>query len=251
MKQIGIITGASSGLGYEFATQINKYFDLDELWLVARRKEKLQELADNLDVECKILPLDLTKDENYDEIVNLLSRENPVIKVLINNAGLGKTGLFKKLETAHLKNMIMVNSYHPVILTSICMPYFIRGASIINTSSAASFTPLPKFSVYAATKAFITSFSRAIAEELKRDKIKVLAVCPGPVATEFFDSLQNNKFNGLDLVRAEDVVAKAFYDLKKGRKMSIYGSQIKFAYLLSSILPNSILEKLVYFFKEV
>ncbi|HQP71012.1 MAG TPA: SDR family NAD(P)-dependent oxidoreductase, partial [Clostridiales bacterium] len=167
-KRIAVITGASSGFGRLFAAELEKNLDLEEIWLVARREEKLAETASKLErVKGVIITADLSTPEGIEKVVSMAVKENPVIKVLINNAGFGKTEEFIKGDADYYSRMIDVNVKAPVILTKKLIYYMGEGSRILNIASSAAFAPLPYFTVYAATKCFLLNFSYALNHELK------------------------------------------------------------------------------------
>ncbi|MDX2079342.1 MAG: SDR family oxidoreductase [Terrimicrobiaceae bacterium] len=185
------ITGASSGLGAEFARQLAPY--ARTLVLVARRNDRLEELAGVLrevhpDLDVRTYVADLGVEDQRTALVKWLDDGNIAIDFLINNAGLGDHGDFAGSDWARVKAMLDVNIAALTHLTHLLVPSMIRGgrAAVLNVSSVASFFPLPNMAVYSATKAYVTSFSEAIAIELRPRGITVTALCPGPVPTEFF-----------------------------------------------------------------
>ncbi|MCU6763692.1 SDR family NAD(P)-dependent oxidoreductase [Brotonthovivens ammoniilytica] len=191
-KSIAIVTGASSGLGQEYVKYLCEKFPLDEIWLAARRKDRLYALADTLSVPSKVFPLDLA-DEKAIEVLSLaLEKEQPFIQFLINAAGFGKMGSYKDIPLKELDHMVLVNCKAMMDITQICIPYTKKGSRILEISSVASFQPLPGFNVYAASKAFVTSYSRALHWELFLKGIKVTGVCPYWIRdTEFIETTKS------------------------------------------------------------
>ena len=187
-----LITGASSGLGAEFSRQLAPY--ARSLVLVARRSERLEALAADLrgihpHLVVRIYAADLALEDRRLALAAWLETENITIDFLINNAGLGDHGDFETSEWGRVKSMLDVNISALTHLTHLLVPRMIAcgRAAILNVSSVASFFPLPNMAVYSATKAYVTSFSEAIAMELRPHGITVTALCPGPMQTEFFD----------------------------------------------------------------
>ncbi|MDA3839152.1 MAG: SDR family NAD(P)-dependent oxidoreductase [Candidatus Delongbacteria bacterium] len=241
-KKIAIITGASSGFGVEFAKQIDQQIDLDEIWLIARRKEKLESTSKMLkNSQGIVIKADLSTSEGITNIKTLLEKDKPEVKVLINNAGFGRTEKFEDSDEEYNESMIDVNVKAPVMITKIVLSYMYKGGHIINVASSAAYAPLPYFSVYAATKAFILSFSYSLKEELKLRNISVTAVCPGPASTEFFKSLKEKKVNGLNIKDPIKIVRKAVRDSLKRRSVSIYGYEMNFLRVVSKLLPRKML----------
>lgn len=188
-----LITGASSGLGAEFARQLAPY--ARGMVLVARRRERLDELADELrrihmGLEVRTYGADLSDEGKRVELVSWLNEEGIAVDFLINNAGLGDHGRFAAGDWQRVKSMLDVNIGALTHLTHLLLPSMLKSgrAAVLNVSSVASFFPLPNMAVYSATKAYVTSFSEALAIELKPSGITVTALCPGPVPTEFFDT---------------------------------------------------------------
>ena len=184
-----LVTGASSGLGEEFALQIAPR--VEKLVLVARREAQLQELAERIrarhpQVAVAVYAVDLSQAPARENLLESLAAAGFIPDLLINNAGLGDYGEFASSDWEKLRAMLQVNIEALTHLTHQLVPNMIRrGGAVMNVSSLASVIPIPDFAVYAATKAYVTSFSEALRIELKAHHIPVLAVCPGPVHTEF------------------------------------------------------------------
>ncbi len=185
-----LVTGASSGLGEEFALQLAP--QVARLVLVARRKERLDELAMNLcqahpRLKVSVVAADLSDADERDGLLRALAERGLVPDLLVNNAGLGDYGEFATAEWPRLEAMLRVNVEALTHLAHALVPGMIRGGrgAVVNVSSLASLLPIPDFAVYAATKAYVTSFSESLRIELRPHGIPVLAVCPGPVHTEF------------------------------------------------------------------
>ncbi len=186
-----LITGASSGLGEEFARQLAPHVGV--LILVARRNDRLERLRDDLvaihhNLRVLVYAADLGNEDARLGLAGWLSENAPSVDFLINNAGLGDHGEFDSSEWSKVKAMLNVNIGALTHLTHLLVPSMLQGgrAAILNVSSVASFFPIPNMAVYSATKAYVTSFSEAIAMELRPKGITVTALCPGPVPTEFF-----------------------------------------------------------------
>lgn len=240
-KRIAIITGASSGFGRLFALELEKNLDLEEIWLVARRKDKLDETAGLLDrVKGVVITADLSTQEGIDAITLKAERECPLIKVLINNAGFGRSEEFIKGDEKYYSEMIDVNVKAPVILTKRLITYMGEGSKILNIASSAAFAPLPYFAVYSASKAFVLNFSYALEHELKDKDISVTCVCPGPAQTEFFKT-KEKRVSGLKIEDPHKIVEKALKDMKRNKKVSIYGLNMNVLRIFSKIIPRSCL----------
>lgn len=252
-KKIAIVTGASAGLGAEFALQIESAFYLDEIWLVARRQEPMRDLARRFQKSKGVLiACDLSSRTDLAALAKRLENEQPQIEILVNNAGYGKIGPVDGLGLAEQMQMIDLNVYALSFLTKVALSYMTAGSKIIQVASSIGFCPAPYFNIYAATKAFVVSFGEALAYELKGRDIQVLTVCPGPVATEFFSvaqkSAQSNgqhaesePFNKRLSASAHQVVEKALADLNKKRTRSIYGIAIQLFVFLIPFVPQRIL----------
>lgn len=248
--KIAVITGASSGLGSEFAVAVDRTrTDIDEIWLIARRREKLEELAKKLTKKARVLSLDITSDDDLETLEKTISEETPEITLLINNAGFGRLGEFKDLTAEDSRAMLRLNCEAVTVLTRLCLPFMPENSEIINICSIASFAPNARMAVYSSTKAYILSFSRALRLELKSQKINVLAVCPGPMDTEFLPVAGIAKgtsftFDTLPRVNPKTMAEKSLKASKKGR--GVYTNRLfyKFYRLLAKILPHSIVMRL-------
>ncbi len=246
-----IITGASSGLGTEFAKEINKkYPQIESFWLIARRKEKLQELARELgEDKCFILPLDLTEDDAFLSLEQMLKDAKPEVEFLINNAGFGKMGDFSEVATYQSVDQIKLNCIGLTATAGAVLPYMQKNSKIINISSIASFAPNTRLTVYSSTKAYVTSFSKGLREELKKRKIKVTAVCPGPMDTEFLAVANIPKgssftFDTLPRVKPQKVAKGAIKAAEKNKAIYTPGVFYKFYRVLAKVLPHSLVMKL-------
>lgn len=187
--RIAVITGASSGLGWEFACQAAAMFpEIEGFWLIARREGRLKELADKLGGRTAVcMSLDLCDEGSFDVLAEKLRDEGPEIALLVNNAGCGYLGNVGEVETSLETRMTKLNVTAMTALTNLCVPYMPRGAHIVNVSSIASFCPNPRMTVYSATKSYVSAFSRGIREELREKGITTTVVCPGPMDTEFLE----------------------------------------------------------------
>lgn len=247
---IAVITGASSGLGAEYAKAADNYFGgIDEIWLIARRKDRLEKLAQTIQLPCRILDIDLTDDESMGRYKEMLEIYEANVRLLINNAGFGKLGNFDAIPVSDNAGMVRLNCEAVTTLTAITLPFMRSGAQIINVSSIASFVPNTRMAVYCSTKAYITSFSRALRGELKKRRINVLAVCPGPMETEFLPVANIQKgssktFDILPRVNPEKIAKKSLEASKKHRAVYTERAFYKFYRFLSKIIPHGIMMKL-------
>lgn len=244
--KIAVVTGASSGIGREFVRQIaEKYTNIRQIWVIARRKERLEELRLEFPGKIRSFAYDLTKENSIWELERALYQEKPNIKLLINAAGYGKIGRFHDLGYQDNVGMIELNCRALTAMTYACIPYMAEKSRIIQMASAAAFAPQPDFAVYAASKSFVLSFSRALGRELRKDGITVTAVCPGPVETEFFQVAEKKGkpayFKVLAMAQAPAVVEKAIRDAAMGKEMSVYGWMIKGTRIAAKILPHRLI----------
>ncbi len=245
-KDIAIVTGASSGIGREIARLLRKEDDL-ELWLVARRKDRLEAVAAELSGEghsVRVLDYDLVDPNSWLKLQNELKASGQNLRWLINNAGFGFNGSFLLQEISHVEKMIMLNVLASTSITRRLLPFMKKGSKVVNISSSLAFVPAPFYSVYAATKAFVLSFSVALSEELKEMGISVSAVCPGPVETEFFDtaSAETPKYV------IEDPKHTAFLAIEQaaqGKPIILTGFMSWVMLLMATVLPRIWIAKLV------
>lgn len=245
---IAIVTGASSGIGREFALQLVKILvKTDEIWLLARRKDALEEVAQllseqvkkhNLNRKIQVIPIDIADEKQLAGFAEVLMIKNARISVLVNCAGIGTYGSFEKLSRDEVAETVRVNVLGLTQLTKFCLPYMRKGSKIIQAASGSAFLPQPDFAVYAASKAYVYSFGRALHQELKKDGILVTVICPGPVDTPFLAHAygrygQMNLLKKLTMVKPEKVVHKALIDSKRKKEISIYGLPMNLLYRLT------------------
>ena len=238
MRKITIITGASSGMGAEFARQIAANTESTEIWLFARNKEKLDEVKNEIETtenapQIKCIPMNLSGKEGVALFKTFLATEK-ISDILVNNAGFGTYGEFSETPLERELEMIDLNC---TALTGLCgavLPFLHENSTIINVASLAAFLPLGNFAVYAATKAYVLSFSVALAAELKDKKIKVCALCPGSVSTDFANVASNGArkevLHGKDPVA---VVAHCLKKAKKGKRIILWSLKWKFTAFMS------------------
>ncbi|GHU61440.1 short-chain dehydrogenase [Clostridia bacterium] len=261
MKHIAIVTGASSGIGRHFVYRLAKdktYSQLEEIWIIARRKDRLQQLKQKISqhssVLIKVFALDLQDKESIIQFKKELEKSKVVVSYLINSAGYGKLGSFFSGDFEEQMGMIRLNVEALSALTHIVLPYCIGGSHILQISSSAAFVPQPHFSIYGATKSFVVSFSRALHQELRKKKIWVTAVCPGPVQTEFFQMALSNPSKKFDASKigasASSIVKKALSDANKCKEFSIYSPLMQIFYVLSKLVPHRFLLSVFYYFNQ-
>ena len=179
-----VITGASSGLGREFVRQFYSVFpEIERVWLIARRTDRLQELAEQLEekgISTLALPLDLCDTMSFTAYQEHLVEEQPEIALLVNNAGCGYLGNIGEIDTVSQTRMIDLNLRALTAITNLSVPYMDKGSRILNVSSIASFCPTPRMTVYSATKAYVSAYTIGAAEELKAKGIKLAVVSNKP-----------------------------------------------------------------------
>jgi len=241
-----IITGASSGIGMEFALQLDAHLrKTDEIWLIARRKDKLLELSKKMRNNTRILSMDITKEWQIERLADTLEENNCSIRMLINCAGYGIIGNFMGSNQEEQAGMIRLNCEALTNVTHCCLPYMCRKSRIINIASSASFVPQPGFAIYAATKSYVNSFSMALREELREKEIYVTSVCPGPVDTAFFDRAEANgsimSIKKKIMADVHGVVEKALWDSCHKKARSVYSLPIQAFDVLCKTIPHSIL----------
>ena len=246
---IAIVTGASSGMGREFVRQLSEYVSVDEIWAIARRQDALEELKKETAVPVRPVVLDLLKEESFQALETMLAEENPNIKLLVNAAGFGKFGAYHKVSLTDESRMIDLNCKALVLMTRLCIPYMGKNSHILQLDSLSAFQPVPYITTYGATKAFVLSYTRAMIRELKGTGIRMMAMNPGWVKTEFFDhAMQTNTgevqyFN--ILYEAKDVVATGLHDLYKTRKdYSVHGLPVRNQVRAVKLVPHSIVMKI-------
>lgn len=244
--KIAVITGASSGMGKEFVLQLSREKQFDEIWVIARRTERLAALQDEVNTRIRPISLDLTREESIAEYRALLEREKPTVDVLVNASGVGRFGTFEDMDLEYMYRMIDLNVKAYVGITHATIPYLVRGSEVYQLDSLSSFQPVPYICVYGATKSFVLSFSRALNVELKKKGIRMMAVCPGWVKTEFFDHAVKddtityyNKF-----FTPDQVISRALRDMKKGKDVSVCGFSIRAQVLLTKMLPHRLVMKI-------
>lgn len=231
-------------MGRETAIQLaDRFAGLSEIWLIARRRERLSELERILPVPCRILPLDLTQESARDVLLQELAAVRPDVKILVNASGFGKIGRTEQIPPEEQTGMIRLNCEALCAVTQMVLPYMQEGSRILQYASAAAFLPQPGFGVYAATKAFVLSYSRALGEELRSRRIFVTAVCPGPVRTEFFSIAETGGriplYKRLTMADPEKVVRLAVRDMIIGKPVSVYGPVMKLFRVLAASVPHS------------
>ena len=244
--KIAVITGASSGMGREFVYAIDKEFDLDEIWVIARREEKLKELGEKCRAKVRPIALDLADRESFAVYKGILEAEKPEIQVLVNAAGFGLFGTFTEMDMDRQLDIIDLNDGALTAMCHMSIPYMPESSHIINLASNSSWQPVPYINVYGASKAYVMSFSRALGVELKKQGIHVMAVAPGWIKTEFFDhAVHDDTIKYYDrYYTAEQVIKRAMKDLRKKKIVSILGFPVRMQVRAVKLLPVSLIMKI-------
>lgn len=248
--KIAVVTGASSGIGKEYAAEISRTRkEIDEIWLIARRENKLHNVAEELSAKTRVLALDITDSDCLNKYTSLLSELKPTVSLLINNAGFGRLGNFDTVSAKDNGGMVRLNCEALTVMTSLTLPYMQKDSEIINVCSIAAFAPNTGMSVYSSTKAYVMSLSRALRIELKSRGINVLAVCPGPMDTEFLPVAgiakgSSRTFDTLPRVNPAVMARKSL--AASAKKRGVYTNRLffKFYRVIAKILPHSIVMKM-------
>lgn len=246
-KNIAVITGASSGMGREFVKQLDGQFD--EIWGIGLEKEKLEEVKKEIKSSFISLALDLTDDNSFDIYKDMLEKENVNVSLLVNCSGFGKFGRYDEIDVKSSANMVDLNCKALLKMTELTLPFMKNGGKIIQIASVAGFQPVPYMATYAATKAFVISYSRALNVELKNRNIKVTCVCPFWTKTAFFDRATKTKAKEevvtkyVAMYKPENVVKKAIEDAKKGKELSICGFIARSQVRMVNLFPKKFVMK--------
>lgn len=246
MKNIAIVTGASSGLGTELYKELQKE-SLDEIWVIARREDRLNKIKEEFGkIDTRVVPMDITLNENMVALENMLNEGEYNVRFLFNNAGFGVIGDVADASYELQGSMVTLNNKALVEITTIALKHMNKGACIINTCSIASFVPNARMSVYSATKSFVLSYTKSLRYELKKQKINVTAICPGPMSTEFLavagiERGTSKAFDTLPRCNVEKTARKGIKAAKRGRCVYTPHPFYKFYRVLAKILPHSLL----------
>ena len=248
---IALITGASSGIGREFALQLKESGEVDGFWLVARSRGKMEALAQELGCECRVICADLSTDEGVEALLRLVEEEKPEVGYLINCAGYGVFGGYDELSEREIVGMIDLNVKALVRITHRVAPFIKRGGHIIEMGSGSCFTPLPYFNVYAAGKSFVLHYSKALKYEMKPKGISVTCFCPGWVDTAFLGvatcetGVTSPKAGSYKpLLKVDRVVRGAIGAARRGKVMYVTNWYTKLQHVLFKLLPDGILTRM-------
>ncbi len=248
-NNIAIITGASSGLGTCYVEAVTKLFpEINVLWLIARRKERLCEVAaQHPDKRCVVIPMDMADMENFGMLEERLHREKPHIRVLINDAGMLGIAPFENMQLAQMLKIIDLNCKGSTAITKVCLPYIVDGGTILELSSTSAFVPNTNQIVYCASKSYLSALCLGLREELRHRRINVCAVCPGLMLTEMTQGNGNVKLtNGQKRLPQIDPMTAAMKSLKaakRGQAVYTTGFFYKFYRLLAKLIPHTWLVK--------
>ena len=244
-----IITGAGTGLGLEYVRQLEDAFpEIESVWLIARSADRLNAAAGLLTgAKARVVPLDLCDRVALAELEKTLAAEKPDVTLLVNNAGCGVLGNVGETDWREQVKVADLNVSALTALTSLVVPYMKAGGRIINVSSIASFCPNPRMTVYSATKAYVSAFSRGLGEELKGKGITVTAVCAGPMATEFLDIAgitgKSKTFEMLPYCDPVQVVRGSYNAAKAGKAVHTPKAFYKLYRGIAKILPQCLMIK--------
>lgn len=238
MRKIAIVTGASGGIGQVFVRELTKE-NLDEIWIVGRNEQRLLALKNEFGGSIVPICKDLTQSADLLSFSDLLNMKDVSVSWLVNNAGIARMAPSKEFSFSEIEQTIDLNCKAPAALINLCIPFMEKGAKILNLSSASAFQPVPYINLYAATKAFERSYSRALNTELKPSGITVTAVCPGWVDTQMLSrEIEGKTVRFPGIVAPEKVVKKALRDAKRGKDMSICSFYVKCQHLNVKLLPQ-------------
>ena len=243
---IAILTGASAGLGKSFFhSLVTRHPDLDGIWLIARRRERLEVMAAGCPIPVTVLAMDLVDSANYDALGEKLAAEGVQVKILINNAGLGELDNVADSDWRTQSRMVDLNCRALTAVTTVVLPFMERGGFVLNVCSIASFCPNTRMTVYSSTKAYVMSFTRGLREELKPLGINALAVCPGPMKTEFLDVAnitdRSKMFKTLPYSDPDIVADRAVVLAGKGHSVYTPKFLFKLYRVLAKLVPHSLM----------
>ncbi|MGG7059596.1 SDR family NAD(P)-dependent oxidoreductase [Clostridium nigeriense] len=245
-----LITGATTGIGYELARLYAK--DENNLILVARDEEKLKEVKDELEfynIKVYTIALDLSEDNSCEKVLDFVNKKNLSVDILINNAGMGSFGYLSEIEVEKELKLIDVNIRALTELTKMFLPSMIEHGegSIMNVASTAAFCAGPKMATYYASKSYVLNFTEALYEELKGSEIKVSCLCPGPVKTNFQEKsgIRKSEAAKKALMTPKEVAKIAYKDFKNGKLIIIPGFKNKLIITLNKLIPRSLSRKII------
>lgn len=237
MKRLAIITGASGGLGTAFTQYLLN--EVEEVWAIGRNLEKLNRLTERFGPKIRVFSVDLSDPTNLEIIQRKLESGEYTVLYLVNNAGSGRMARSTDFSAQEIIAHIHTHTASMAILCNLCIPYMPKGSHIINIASQAAFQPVAYLNLYAASKAFCCSYSRALNQELNERGIIVTAACPGWIQTDLLQTEMNgHKIKFPHLAKADAVALKTIRDAKKGKDLSVYGAYVKMMQLFSKLYPH-------------
>lgn len=242
-----IVTGASSGIGREFAEILAADAEIGEVWVIARRADRLEELKTTIHKSVVTIPLDLSDYKCIEKYKNMLADRSPEVVALVNAAGYGRFGEFENVTLSDQVGMIDLNATALTQITYLTLPYMTRGGQIYQVASVSGLMPVPYVSVYAATKAYVISFSRSLNVELNSRGIRVMAVCPFWTRTEFFDRAAEQDDVVVHYARfytPKQVVERAVKDMKRKKDVSVCGAYTRMMARGMKLLPHGLVMKI-------
>lgn len=258
MKKTALITGASGGLGLSFVNIFAR--DGYDLVLVARNGDRLEEIKKEIEgkynIKVSVVPCDLCASNGAQEVFEATKSANIHIDVLVNNAGFGDFGDFYKSDLSKQVRMVDLNCTALMELCHLYLPDMVKngGGNILNVDSIAAFQPGPLMSVYYATKAFVLSFSQALTRELKGTGVKVTALCPGPIRTNFdaaADLGESGLFKNLKVWDPNVVAEFGYKNMKKGKSLCICGFMNKIIVFANRFAPRCLVREMVYHLQKI
>lgn len=250
-KKTALITGGSTGIGFELARQFAAHGH--DLVLVARHADQLEAAAGKIEgkygVAARTIAMDLVDPQSPQRLFDTLTGDNVQIDFLVNNAGFGLRGEFVDTEIDRELDIIQVNCAALIHLTKLFLPAMIKRkeGKVLNLASLASFQAGPRHAIYYASKAFVLSFSEAIAEELHKTGVTVTALCPGPTESNFAERAGTNKtrlFTQAKVATAEEVARYGYAAMMKGTRVAIPGTQNKLLVQAERFVPRILVNKI-------
>ncbi len=244
-----LVTGASSGIGYELAALLAK--DGKNLIIVSRNKDRLEQVKTEIEnkyrTRIKILAKDLSDPEAPLEIFSELEKEDINVDVLVNNAGFGVYGMFSETNLQEELEMIQVNITSLTHLTKLFLKKMLENKSgrILNVASVMGFLPVPLWLIYSASKSYVLHFSEALANELQGTGVSVTCLCPGPTRTSFWANMEKSKSAKGKMMDAATVAEAGYAALKKGKVIVSPGLKNKSLPILVRITPRNLLTKMM------
>ncbi|MEO5667653.1 MAG: SDR family NAD(P)-dependent oxidoreductase [Bdellovibrionota bacterium] len=240
-QKLAIVTGASSGIGADISRHFKSEMNL-EIWLVARRLDRMQSLAAELEAKgatIKVLSLDLQKAESWAELEAQVKMSGRKVAWLVNNAGFGYSGHFSDESLENIEGMIQLNVIALTSVTRRLLPFMESGSRIVNVASSIAFLPVAGNAIYAATKAFVLSFSLALRVELRARGISVSAVCPGPVGTEFWDVAGTDAPSKMFIENSTNTAFLSVEKSAQGKAIIVTGFLAWIARVAGAVVPRT------------